>query len=97
MRVFDYVVLALGARRVARETAASAQRREVGAASKKLVDVRLMARVEHDCVVGRLKHAMQTDRQFDNTEIWPKVPTSARDGVHEVFADFASEFLALRR
>ena len=98
VRGLDDVVRALGALRVAGEAAARAQLREVLASGEELVDVRLVAGVEDERVVGRVEDAVKRDRELDDAEVRPEVATGARDVLDEELADLGGELLrAVRR
>jgi hypothetical protein len=97
VRVLHDVMDRLRAARVARQAVALAQPREVLPAGQQLVDVRLVARVEHDRVAGRLEHPVDRDRQLDDAEVGAEVPAGARDGLHEKVADLLGQRADLRR
>jgi len=68
--VFDDVVVALFAARIAREASRLTQFREaITAPGQDLVDVGLVAGVPQDCVARRFEHSVQGDREFDHPEV----------------------------
>jgi hypothetical protein len=96
VRVLHDVMDRLRTARVARQAAALAQCGEVLPAGQQLVDVRLVARVEHDRVAGRLEHPVDGDRQLDDTEVGAQVAAGPRDGLHEEVADLLGQRADLR-
>ena len=88
-------MLGLGARGIAGQTARATQRGKVLAAGEQLVHVGLVARVEHDCVLGRAEHAVQANRQLDDTQVGPQVPTRARYVVNQKGANLRGQLIQL--
>ncbi|MNW54116.1 hypothetical protein D3C74_317040 [compost metagenome] len=95
VRVLDDVVRGLGAARVPGHAVALAQRGEVLAAREQLVHVGLVARVEHERVLGRVEDAVHRERQLDHTEVRSEVPARAGHGGDEELADLRGEGLHL--
>ena len=89
------VVLGLGARGIAGQTARATQRGKVLAAGEQLVHVCLVARVEHDCVLRGAEHPVQADRQLDDTQVGPQVPTRARYVVNQKGANLRGQLIQL--
>ena len=72
--VLDDVVLGLGLARIAGQATLLPQGVEVGSATgEDLVDVRLVAGVEHDPVVRRVEDPMDGDGQLDHAEVGAEV------------------------
>ena len=59
------------------------------------MDVALVPSVKDDGIVGGIKHPVQGDRQLDDAEIRPEVPTCARHLVNKEGTDFLGEVLGL--
>jgi hypothetical protein len=55
--------------------------------SDDLVHVRLMARVEDDRILRTIEDSMDSECQFDDTEVRTKVTSTARDLLDQEFAD----------
>ena len=88
MAGLDPVVLALAARRIARQAVLLAQRVEVVAATRQhLVHIGLMAGVEDDRIVRRVEHPVQRERQLDDTEVGAEMSAGCSDLVDQEFAD----------
>jgi hypothetical protein len=58
-----------------------------------LVDVRLVAGVPKDRVVGRIEHTVQRQRQLDRAEIGPEMSTGFGDGLNHEVTDLAGQFI----
>ncbi len=93
--VLDHVVLGLAAARVAGQPAALAQVAEVRPAGEQLVDVGLVAGVEHDRVARGLEHPVQRDGQLDDPEVGAQVPAGARHRSDQELPDLGREVLEL--
>ena len=91
----QHVVLGFGARRVARQSARAAQRGEILAPREQLMHVGLMPRVEDDRVLGGAEHAMQANRQLDDTEVRAEVAARARHVVDQEGADLRRQLIQL--
>ena len=50
-----------------------------------------MAGVEDDRVARAVEDAVHRDRELDDAEVGPEVPTGPRDGVDQLVADFGAE------
>ena len=88
----DPVVVALAARRIARQAVLLAQRVElVAAPGQHLVHVGLMAGVEDDRVVRRVEHPVQRERELDHTEVGAEMPAGCSDLVDQELADLAGQ------
>ena len=85
------VVRALRALRIAGETAARAQLREVLTARQQLVDVRLVSGVEDERVRRRVEDPMEGDRELDDPEVRAEVSAGAGDVLDEELADLGGE------
>ena len=93
----DPVVLALAARRIARQPALLAQVVEVGAASRQhLVDVGLVAGVEDDRIVRRVEHPVQGERQLDDAQVGAEMSAGGSNLVDQEFTDLDREIVHLR-
>jgi hypothetical protein len=89
---FDPVVIALGARRVARKAVLLAKCVElVAATGQHLVHVGLMTGVEEDRIMGRVEDPVQCERELHDTEVGPEVSTGCSDLVNQKLPDFASQ------
>jgi len=77
-------MLGLGPVRVAREPALLAQLgKTVASAGEQLVDVGLVAGVEHDRVLRGVEDPMQGDGQLDDTKVGPKMSARLGDRVDQ--------------
>ena len=54
-----------------------------------------MANIPDDPIMGRLKHMVQSDGQFDNAEAGAEVAAGHRDGVQHLVAQFPGQFRQL--
>jgi len=97
VRVLDDVVLGLGAARVPGQAAASPQLREVRPPGEQLVHVRLVPGVEDDGVPRGGEHAVQRDRQLDDTQVGSEVPAGAGHRLDEERADLVGQLVDLAR
>ena len=89
----DPVMVALVARRVARETVLLAQGVElVAPAGQHLVYVGLMAGVEDDRIVRRVEHPVQRQRELDDTEVGAEMSTGCSDLMDQKLSDLVSKF-----
>src|SRR5690606_3607820 len=95
VRALDDVVLRLRALGVAGETAARTQGREVLSAGQHLVHVALVTGVEHDRVARRVEDPVQRDRQLDDAEVRPEVPTGLGYLAHQELTDLPRELRQL--
>jgi len=70
------IMFALGAQKEAVEPAELAHRiKTIEAPGKHFVDVTLMTNVHNESVVRRVKDPVQSNRQFNDTEIWAQMPS----------------------
>ncbi len=91
----DPVVLALVARRVARQTALLAQGVElVAPTGQHLVHVGLMAGVEDDRVVRRVEHPVQREGELDDTEVGAEMSAGCSDLVDQELSDLVSKIVS---
>ena len=91
----QHVVLGFGARRVARQSARAAQRGEILTPREQLMHVGLVPRVEDNRVLGGAEHAMQANRQLDDTKVRAEVATRARHVVDQKGADLRRQLIQL--
>jgi hypothetical protein len=86
------VVLTLGAQEETVESAELSHRiKTIEPAGKHLVDVPLMTDVHNESVARRVKNPMQRNRQFNDTEIWPQMPSGLRKDSDQFFPHFLCE------
>src|SRR5690606_3656713 len=81
----------LGALRITGQPPALAQPGEVLPPREQLVDVALMPGVEDDCVTRRIESPVQSQGQFDNTEVGSKMPSGAGDVLDKEATDLLCE------
>jgi hypothetical protein len=90
------VVLALGTSRKPADTAELPQRpKPIEAAGQELVRVRLVTRVPHDLVDGRVHESVQHDCQLDHAEGAAEVTTGMGDRLDDRSANLAAELTEL--
>src|SRR6266542_1543195 len=83
------IVLALRPQKKTIETAELPHRMEtVEPPCKHFVDITLVTDIHHEAVTGRVEHAMQGNRQFHNTEVWPEVTAGLGEDFDQLIAQF---------
>ena len=88
----DPVMVALGARRIARKSVLLSQGLElVAPTGQHLVHVRLMAGVEDDRIVRRVEHPVQRERELDDTEVGAEMSTGCSDLMDQELSDLDCE------
>ena len=92
MAVLDPVVGTFLAAGITGQTAEFAQGLELLlTAGDELVDVRLMPDVPDEAVTGRVEHAVEGEREFDDPEVGAQVTARARDRVQDELAEFDAQ------
>src|SRR5439155_26360620 len=92
VRVIDDDVVTFALVRVAGQAAAAAQQVEaVLPAGDDLVDVRLVAGVEQDPVLGRVEDAVQGEGQLDDAQVGAEVAAGAGDLPDQEVADLRGQ------
>lgn len=98
MRVLHDVVKTLLSGRVTAQTVGLSQLIEPGQPPcQHLVDIRLVSGIEDNRIGRGCEHAMQCDRQFDNTEIGTQMPAGAGHLLDKEHPDFRGKFAKLCR
>jgi len=94
--VFDEVVDAFFAARIARDATRLPQLRKTTAATRDdLVHVGLVAGVPQDCITWRLEHPVQGQCEFNGPEIRAQVPAGFGDCGDDEVANFGGKFVEL--
>jgi hypothetical protein len=85
MRILHQVIDRLGTIRISRRTSRGAESHQVVAsAGDEFVHVALVADIEDDRDPWRIKYAMQSQRQLDDTEVRSEMPAGPSDGVDQI-------------
>jgi hypothetical protein len=86
------IMLAFGAEEKAVEPLVLPHRSDaIEASGKHFVDVTLMADVKNKLVLGSLKNAMQSDRQFDDAKVRTEMPAGLGEDPDQLVAYFLGQ------
>ena len=61
------------------------------ATGQQLMDIRLMAYIENQAVIHRIKNSFNGDRKLYGTQITGEMPAGSGDAVNEKFTDLIAE------
>ena len=73
-----------GALRVTRHAILLTKGRQILATGQEFVHIRLVARIEDDCISRRIKDPMDRQCGFDDTQVWSEVTAGLGNGVDQV-------------
>ncbi|CAB4637680.1 unannotated protein [freshwater metagenome] len=76
MGAFNDVVDGLGTLRVSGKSVFLAKGVKIFSSSEDFVDVGLVSGIENDAVIWRVKHLVNSDGSFNNTQVWTEVTSS---------------------